>query len=153
MRPRKIIVYVSDKENDLSIAKFMLETNGFRVLTARYLHEAVGHVKDYMVDLVLVDYEMKPFDGAKVVQKLKQIAPYIPMILLGDPVKMGDKIHSGDALLAKKSVSAAELLERIKVMSARKRGPRKGSAAAMRCGARQKPVARETVAPAVRTVG
>ena len=33
----------------------------------------------------------------------------------------------GDALLTKKNCTPHELLERIKVMSARKRGPRKGS--------------------------
>jgi len=49
------------------------------------------------------------------------------MILLGDPQKMGDQLHGADALLPKKTCSAQELLERIKVMSARKRGPRKGS--------------------------
>jgi glutamate dehydrogenase/leucine dehydrogenase len=36
-------------------------------------------------------------------------------------------MHAADALLAKKNCSAHELLERIKVMSARKRGPRKGT--------------------------
>jgi hypothetical protein len=49
------------------------------------------------------------------------------MILLGDPQKMGGDLHAADALLAKKNCSAQELLERIKTMSARKRGPRKGS--------------------------
>jgi DNA-binding response OmpR family regulator len=49
------------------------------------------------------------------------------MILLGDPQKMGVEMHAADALLAKKNCSPQELLERIKVMSARKRGPRKGS--------------------------
>jgi hypothetical protein len=49
------------------------------------------------------------------------------MILLGDPQKMGDQLHAADALLHKKTCAPQELLERIKVMSARKRGPRKGS--------------------------
>jgi len=49
------------------------------------------------------------------------------MVLLGDPQKMGNDMHGADALLAKKNCSAQELLERIKVMSARKRGPRKGT--------------------------
>ena len=49
------------------------------------------------------------------------------MILLGDPQKMGDQMHGADALLAKKNCSPQELLERIKIMSARKRGPRKGT--------------------------
>jgi hypothetical protein len=36
-------------------------------------------------------------------------------------------MHMADALMAKKNCSPHELLERIKVMSARKRGPRKGA--------------------------
>jgi CheY-like chemotaxis protein len=66
-------------------------------------------------------------NGNQLVDRLKQIAPHIPMILLGDPQKMGCEMHAADALLAKKNCSAQELLERIKVMSARKRGPRKGA--------------------------
>ena len=37
------------------------------------------------------------------------------------------EIHVADAVMAKKNCSTQELLERIKVMSARKRGPRKGA--------------------------
>jgi CheY-like chemotaxis protein len=79
------------------------------------------------VDLVLTDYGMPQMNGSQLVDRLKQIAPHIPMILLGDPQRMGGDIHAADALLTKKSCSAQELLERIKVMSARKRGPRKGA--------------------------
>ncbi len=49
------------------------------------------------------------------------------MILLGDPQTMGNEIHLADAMLAKKNCSPLELLERIRIMSARKRGPRKGT--------------------------
>jgi hypothetical protein len=49
------------------------------------------------------------------------------MLLLGDLQKMENEMSGADATLAKKNLSAQELLEKIKVMSARKRGPRKGS--------------------------
>jgi DNA-binding response OmpR family regulator len=65
--------------------------------------------------------------GSQLVERLKQIASHVPMILLGDPQRMAGEMHAADALLAKKNCSPQELLERIKVMSARKRGPRKGS--------------------------
>lgn len=55
------------------------------------------------------------------------MAPHVPMVLLGDLQAMSGEMHLADALLAKKNCSAQELLERIKVMSARKRGPRKGA--------------------------
>jgi CheY-like chemotaxis protein len=70
---------------------------------------------------------MPQMNGSQLVDRLKQIANHIPMILLGDPQRMGGDIHGADAMLAKKNCTSHELLERIKTMSARKRGPRKGS--------------------------
>ena len=34
MRPKKVILCVDDNEQDLSVLKFMLSTNGYRVLSA-----------------------------------------------------------------------------------------------------------------------
>jgi CheY-like chemotaxis protein len=70
---------------------------------------------------------MPQMNGNQLVDRLKQLAPHVPMILLGDPQKMGSDLHAADAMLTKKNCTPQELLERIKVMSARKRGPRKGS--------------------------
>ena len=126
MRPKKVILCVDDNEQDLSVLKFMLETNGYRVLSASSGQEAVNIFADTLVDLVLTDFGMPQMDGALLVNKLKQIAGHVPMILLGDPQKMAGQMHCADAMLAKKNCSPHELLERVKVMSARKRGPRKG---------------------------
>lgn len=127
MRPKKIILCVDPNENDLSVLSFMLSTNGYRVLAAHNAHEAIGFYSENQVDLVLANHALAPGSGDQLVRRLKQIAHHVPMILLGDPLKMGDQIHAADALLAKKNCSPNELLERIKIMSARKRGPRKGS--------------------------
>jgi two-component system response regulator CpxR len=127
MRPKKIILCVDDNEQELSVLKFMLATNGYRVVSATNGQEAIGIFAEYPVDLVLSDHGLPQMDGCQLVERLKQIAGHIPMILLGDPQRMGGVMHSADAVLAKKNCSPQELLERIKVMSARKRGPRKGS--------------------------
>jgi two-component system response regulator CpxR len=126
MRPKKMILCVDDNENELSVLKFMLSTNGYRVVSANSGSEAIGIFADTTPDLVLSDYAMPQMNGDQLVNRLKQIAAHVPMILLGDPQKMGDQLHGADALLAKKTCSPQELLERIKTMSARKRGPRKG---------------------------
>jgi CheY-like chemotaxis protein len=126
MRPKKVILCVDDNEQDLSVLKFMLETNGYRVLPALNGQEAVGIFAENLVDLVLTDFAMPQMNGDQLVSRLKQIGTHVPMILMGDPQKMAGLMHGADALLAKKTCSPQELLERIKVMSARKRGPRKG---------------------------
>ena len=127
MRPKKIILCVDDNEQELSVLKFMLATNGYRVVSANSGQEAIGIFADIAVDLVLSDFSMPQMNGDQLVRSLKQIASHVPMILLGDPQKMGDHLHAADAILAKKNCTPQELLERIKIMSARKRGPRKGS--------------------------
>ncbi len=127
MRPKKIILCVDDNEQDLSVLKFMLATNGYRVVSANNAQEAIGIFADLQVDLVLSDYAMPQMNGDQLVTRLKQIASHVPMILMGDPQKMGGQMHGADALVTKKNCTPQELLERIKVMSARKRGPRKGS--------------------------
>jgi len=106
---------------------FMLSTNGYRVVPATSGQEAIGLFAGMQVDLVIADHAMPQMNGHQLVNRLKQIAGHVPMILLGDPQALAGQIHAADALLAKKNCSSQELLERIKVMSARKRGPRKGA--------------------------
>jgi len=127
MRPKKIILCVDDNEQELSVLKFMLATNGYRVVSANSGQEAIGIFAEIAVDLVLCDFSMPQMNGDQLVRALKQIASHVPMILLTEPQKMGDSNFAADAVLAKKNCSPLELLERIKIMSARKRGPRKGS--------------------------
>jgi CheY-like chemotaxis protein len=127
MRPKKVILCVDDNEQELSVLKFMLTTNGYKVVSACNGPEAIGIFAETPVDLVLADFGLPQMNGSQLVERLKQIASHVPMILLGDPQRMAGEMHAADALLAKKNCSPQELLERIKVMSARKRGPRKGT--------------------------
>ena len=127
MRPKKIILCVNDNEQELSIMSFMLNTNGYRVVPATNGQEAIELFAGMQVDLVLADYTMPQMNGNQLVNRLKQIASHVPMILLGDTQAMGGQMHMADALIAKKQCTTQELLERIKIMSARKRGPRKGT--------------------------
>src|ERR1700757_4845373 len=113
MRPKKIILCVDDNEQELSVLSFTLSTNGYRVVAANNGKDAIGIFSDLSVDLVLSDYAMPHMSGDQLVKSLKQISAHVPMILLGDPQKMGDQLHGADALLAKKTGAPLELLERI----------------------------------------
>jgi two-component system, OmpR family, response regulator CpxR len=134
MRPKKIILCVNGNEQELSILKFTLKTNGYKVVTAATSQEAIGAIGSMQIDLVLAELNLPQMSGDQLVQRLKKIAAHVPMILLGDPQPAGGEIHVADAMLAKKNCTSMELLERIKTMSARKRGPRKG---ALRAGQAQ----------------
>jgi two-component system response regulator CpxR len=128
MRPKKVILCVDDNEQDLSVLRFMLSTNGYRVLAASNSQEAIAAFSMApQIDLVLADANMPHMSGGQLVDRLKRMGAHVPMMLLSDAPAATGEIHAADAMLTRKNCSTQELLERIKVMSARKRGPRKGT--------------------------
>jgi len=127
MRPKKVILCAIDNEQELSVLKFLLSTNGYRVLAAANGQEAIDAFSSMAIDLVMADQSLPQMSGNQMAARLKQIAAYVPVLLLGDSHAMGSELLAADALVAKKNCSPQELLERVKAMSARKRGPRKGA--------------------------
>ncbi len=125
MRPKKTILCVDDNEQALGVRKFLLETRGYRVVTTVSAHEAIEILRSGGVDLVLSDLIMPQMDGNEMVYRMKEITPEIPMMLLSGTVKAFDRACHADAFLPKGACSPVELLERIRVMIARKRGPKK----------------------------
>src|ERR1039458_2111915 len=96
MRPKKVILCVDDNEQELSVLKLMLATNGYREVSATNGQEAVGIFARTQVALVLADFAMPQMNGNQLVDRLKQIAAHVPMILLGDPQRMGGEMHAAD---------------------------------------------------------
>ncbi len=128
MRPKKVILCVDDNEQELSVLKFMLATNGYRVLAASNGQEAIAVFSTTpQIDLVLADTHMPQMSGIQLAERLKRMRSHVPMLLLGDAQAVGGEMHVADAVMARKNCTSFELLERVKLMSARKRGPRKGA--------------------------
>ena len=126
MRPKKTILCVDDNEQALSVRKFMLETRGYRVLTAVGSEQALELFREGGIDLVLSDLIMPYMDGNELIRRMKELAPEVPAILISGSVKAFDRANRADAFLPKGACSPVEMLERIRVMVARKRGPKKG---------------------------
>jgi two-component system, OmpR family, response regulator CpxR len=127
MRPKKTILCVDDNEQALSVRKFMLETRGYRVLSAKTGEEALELFQIGPIDLVLSDLIMPQMDGNELIRRMKQLAPDLPMILISGTVKPGERGNCADAFLPKGACTPVELLERIRIMIARKRGPKKNN--------------------------
>lgn len=128
MRPKKVILCVDENEQELSVLRYILVTNGYRVLGASNGQEAIALFSSApQIDLVLANTHTPQMTGNQLVERLKGIASYVPMILFADAQPGNGEIHAADAMLTRRNCSTQELLERIKVMSARKRGPRKGA--------------------------
>lgn len=128
MRPKKTILCVDDNEQSLSVRKVMLETRGYRVLTAITAAEALHLFKSSSVDLVLSDLVMPDFDGRQLIKEIKTISPQTPAILFSGKITVFayDEMPA-DVFLPKGMYAPVELLERIRLMLVRKRGPKRAA--------------------------
>ncbi len=128
MRPKKTILCVDDNEQVLSVRKFLLETRGYRVLAAQTSQEALEIAEGAAqgsLDLLLCDLVMPQMDGNELVRRIKEIHPSLPAMLISGTVTAFDRAAAADVFLPKGASSPSEMLERIRVLCARKRGPKK----------------------------
>lgn len=125
MRAKKTILCVDDNEQSLSIRKVMLETRGYRVVTCTSGQEALDIFRHGGIDLVLSDLVMPGLDGTELIDRVKTLAPQVPAILFSGKVKVYEKDTRADVFLPKGMYAPAELLERIRLLLVRKRGPKR----------------------------
>jgi len=123
MKPKRTILCVDDNEQSLSIRKVLLETRGYRVISCQNGEDALARFKRGGVDLVLTDLIMPGLDGAKLIEAIKEISPRTPAILLSGKVRIYDRHTQADVFLPKGMHVPADLLERIRLLLIRKRGP------------------------------
>jgi CheY-like chemotaxis protein len=132
MKPKRTILCVDDNEQSLSIRKVLLETRGYRVLAANGGEQALEIFNQGGVDLVLTDLIMPGVDGTKLIEAVKSISPQTPAILISGKVRIYDRDTRADVFLPKGMYAPAELLERIRLLLVRKRGPKREQARAQR---------------------
>ncbi|HWR14405.1 MAG TPA: response regulator [Terriglobales bacterium] len=125
MKPKRTILCVDDNEQLLSIRKVMLETRGYRVISCCTAEEALELFKRGGIDLLLTDFVLPGMDGQKLVQEVKNLSPQTPAILFSGKVKFYDRDCRADLFLPKGSYAPIELLERIRLLLVRKRGPKR----------------------------
>ncbi|HTC95828.1 MAG TPA: response regulator [Terriglobales bacterium] len=128
MKAKKTILCVDDNEQLLSVRKVILETRGYRVLACTNGREALDVFKQGGIDLVLTDLAMPEVDGVALIDSVKSLAPGTPAILFSGKVKIYERQTRADLFLPKGMYAPMELLEHIRVMLVRKRGPKRAAA-------------------------
>jgi DNA-binding response OmpR family regulator len=68
---------------------------------------------------------MPGLDGTKLIEEIKHLSPQTPIILLSGKVKFYDRDSKADLFLPKGMYAPVELLERIRLLLVRKRGPKR----------------------------
>lgn len=126
MTVKKTILCVDD-EHSLSIQKVLLETRGYRVVTCNTAEDAFAIFKLGSVDLVLSDADLSDAPATELAKRTKALSPEVPVVLLSAQKWAFHTDAPVDLLLRKGTYAPAELLEHIRVLLIKRRGPRRSA--------------------------
>lgn len=84
---------VEDNEQNLYLTSFLLERNGYAVITAKDGLEAVEKVKTEKPDLILMDMQLPEMDGFEATRRIKDIPEisHVPIVAVTSYAMVGDK--------------------------------------------------------------
>jgi len=125
MKPKRTILCVDDNEQSLSHRKILLETRGYRVANFSRGEDALERFLRGGVDLVIADMAMPGLDGPQLIAKIKEVSPNTPAILISSKVRIYEHDSQADVFLTKGMYAPADLLERVRLLLVRKRGPKR----------------------------
>ena len=123
MRPKKKILLVGVNEDRLGVLKFTLEVNRFTATCAPTAGEALDLLQQRSYDLLLCDWPLigieRLLDQARGIDETLH-----SLVMAPGQSQPPDDVFFADEILRRGGCRSAELLERVKLLTARKRGPR-----------------------------
>jgi CheY-like chemotaxis protein len=121
MRPKKKILLVSASEDRASILKFMLETHRFAVTAALSAAEAFNLLSQEQYHLLLCHLPLTGIES--LIDKAHFIDEGMPSLAIADKLSQLPFCIHACAYIKPADYCSTYLLERVKVLTARKRGP------------------------------
>ena len=113
-----IILVVDDNKGVLEFLVLLLSKHGLSARGVSSGNECLDIVKSCPVDLILLDVMMPVMSGLQVCEELKQIAPWIPIILLtarDDMKTRAAAMDLGVSEFVAKPVNNQDLLNRVQM--------------------------------------
>ncbi len=77
------ILFVEDVNDDVKLAERFLKTEGINFISKRVdcEKELLEELSNFLPDIIITDYSMPGYDGLRVIDTVKQLAPTIPIIV------------------------------------------------------------------------
>lgn len=120
-KPTASVLVVEDEEAILTLLRYNLEKEGFKVRTAMDGEEALTQVKEYKPDIILLDWMLPSISGVEVCRTLRRNpeTKNIPIIMLSARGQEDDRIQgldTGADDYITKPFSPTELIARIRAV-------------------------------------
>lgn len=125
MKPKRTILCIDENEQSLSHRKIVLETRGYRVAAFRCGEDAWLRFMEGGIDLVIAEMATPGIDGPQLIARIKQVSSTTPAILIASKMRTFEHDPQADVFLTKGMYTPADLLERVRLLLTRKRGPKR----------------------------
>ncbi len=122
MRPKKRILLATANEVNGSVLKYMLEINRFAVKSTASAAEALETLQHETFDAMLCEWPLTGIE--RLLDQAWTIDADMRSLVLAGSLREKPQSIIADAVLLRGGCSPAELIERLKVLCARKRGPK-----------------------------
>jgi CheY-like chemotaxis protein len=124
MRPRKVVLYVDRDQWRRSRRLFVMETWGYQVMAAAGPAEALARLADVRTAEVHVLFLQEPMPELdQLVGCARGLQPELRVLIAGDS-RAYDAETGADVYLPEAACMPGEIRERLRVLVARKRGPK-----------------------------
>ena len=129
MRPAKAVLLVHGDPHALGILSLVLSTRGYRVAAVASAGLALRELALGPFDALAAELSVRcdAGDGNQLALEAKRLQPGLPVLLFSRRVSALGRASHADAFLPKFDCAPLALLERLRILCARKRGPKKGS--------------------------
>ena len=112
----KTVLCVDDERIGLRVRKIMLESRGYKVLTANDGAEGLKLFDENHVDLVVLDYFMPELNGGEVAAEMRRRRPGVPIVFLSAYFSLPQEaLQVADAFITKGDPPDV-LIERIQTL-------------------------------------
>jgi PAS domain S-box-containing protein len=96
-----VILAVDDERSGLYFRKLILEHAGHTVLSTTGVEEALSLFRNNAVDLVVTDHLLGRQTGTDMAKEMKDVKPFVPIILLSGTSSVPEPLLHADAFLSK----------------------------------------------------
>jgi hypothetical protein len=125
LRPKKKVLVVGMEGTQLGALRFLLQTNGFEVITAERPAAAKAVLLQMEPDLLLMVWPL--LLGKALLKQAKRIRPHLHTLVLVPDKDYVQFDWTADSVLFRSHCGSGWVLDRVKERTARKHGPPPGT--------------------------
>jgi CheY-like chemotaxis protein len=108
-----LVLCVDDETIGLEVRRMLLERAGYRVLTALDGNAGLDLFEREPVEAVVLDFSMPGMSGGEVAQRMRQVKPHVPILMLSAYTSLPPEVTSSVDLAMTKGEGAPALLKKL----------------------------------------